>query len=73
MLRCAVTAVLVQLVRCYQVAISPLIGPSCRFTPTCSQYTIEVIRRYGPIRGLWLAMRRILKCHPFHPGGYDPP
>lgn len=68
-----VSAAMVKLIRLYQIGISPLLGQNCRFTPTCSQYAIEVIRRDGAIRGGWRAMRRILRCHPFHPGGYDPP
>ncbi|KAF5069885.1 putative membrane protein insertion efficiency factor [anaerobic digester metagenome] len=60
------------LIRFYQVGISPLIGPHCRFTPTCSQYAFIAISRYGIFKGTYLAVRRILKCHPFHEGGYDP-
>ena len=60
------------LIRCYQLAISPYIGAHCRFTPTCSQYAYIAISRYGAVKGLYLAVRRILKCHPFHKGGYDP-
>ncbi len=63
---------LLLLLRGYQVAISPLLPPSCRFYPTCSQYAIGVIARHGVVRGCWLALVRLLKCHPFHPGGYDP-
>ena len=59
-------------IRLYQLCISPLLPASCRFTPTCSQYAIEAIRRHGPLRGLWLAMRRILRCHPWGGSGYDP-
>ena len=73
MIKRLITAVLIQVIRFYQVGISPLIGPNCRFTPTCSQYAIEVIRKYGPLRGFYLAIRRILRCHPWNPGGYDPP
>lgn len=65
-------AVFLALIRFYQRAISPALPPSCRFTPTCSQYSYEAISRYGVWRGSWLAVRRILRCHPFHPGGYDP-
>ncbi|MCQ4935389.1 MULTISPECIES: membrane protein insertion efficiency factor YidD [Anaerotignum] len=60
------------LIRFYQVGISPLIGPHCRFTPTCSQYAFIAISRYGIFKGTYLAVRRILKCHPFHEGGFDP-
>ena len=64
--------VLVFFVRAYQLIISPLLPPSCRFTPTCSQYTLEAINRHGALRGSYLGARRLLRCHPFHPGGYDP-
>ena len=73
MIKRTMVAIMVQMIRFYQVGISPLIGPNCRFTPTCSQYAIEVIRRDGPIRGLWRTAGRILRCHPWNPGGYDPP
>ena len=63
---------LIWLIRGYRAFISPLYPPTCRFHPTCSQYAIEAVDRFGPIRGSWLAIRRILRCHPFHPGGYDP-
>ena len=69
----AVAAILMALIRFYQIAISPLIGPNCRFTPTCSQYALEVIKKEGPLKGSYRAVRRILKCHPWHPGGHDPP
>lgn len=59
-------------VRFYQRAISPLTPPSCRFTPTCSAYALEALQRYGAARGSWLAIRRLLRCHPFCKGGYDP-
>ena len=59
-------------IRFYQLVISPLFPPTCRFYPTCSQYAIEAIRKKGVLRGVWLAIKRIAKCHPFHPGGYDP-
>ena len=64
--------VFLALIRFYQVAISPLKPPSCRFTPTCSQYAIEAIKKYGPFKGLYLAIRRILRCHPWGGSGYDP-
>ena len=63
---------LIYLVRFYQKFISPLKGPTCRFYPTCSQYSIEAIRKYGALKGIDLTIRRLFKCHPFHPGGYDP-
>jgi putative membrane protein insertion efficiency factor len=64
--------VCLSLIRGYRVFISPWSGPACRFEPTCSQYAIEAIMRYGTLRGLGLAALRLLKCHPFHPGGEDP-
>jgi putative membrane protein insertion efficiency factor len=67
-----VRAVLIALIRGYQLVISPMLPPSCRFTPTCSAYTLEAIRRYGALRGSYMGVRRLLRCHPFHPGGYDP-
>ncbi|NMG59166.1 membrane protein insertion efficiency factor YidD [Geitlerinema sp. P-1104] len=60
------------LIRAYRLFISPWTLPSCRFQPTCSTYAVEAIERFGPWRGGFLALRRILRCHPFHPGGYDP-
>ncbi len=60
-------------IRLYQLLISPLLGPSCRFTPSCSCYAATCIERFGALRGTWLASRRLLKCHPFGPHGYDPP
>ena len=59
-------------VRIYQRFISPLTPPSCRFTPTCSQYAIEALRKYGPFKGSWLALKRLLRCHPLGGRGYDP-
>lgn len=59
-------------IRFYQIFISPLKPPTCRFYPTCSAYAIEAIKKKGPVKGTWLAIKRIAKCHPFHPGGYDP-
>lgn len=64
---------LISLVRFYQRAISPLLGANCRFMPTCSQYMIEAIQKYGVIRGVLKGTWRICRCHPFTPGGYDPP
>lgn len=60
------------LLRGYQKVISPALPPSCRFTPTCSQYALEAVTRYGVLRGGWLGVRRLVRCHPFHPGGFDP-
>lgn len=60
------------LIRSYQLLISPLLGPRCRFYPTCSQYCREAVVRHGVLRGLYLGGRRICRCHPYHPGGYDP-
>jgi len=64
---------LLGLVRLYQLLISPFLGPVCRFHPSCSRYTAECLRLHGALRGSFLGARRILRCHPFHPGGYDPP
>lgn len=64
--------VLKLLIRAYQVLISPLFPPSCRFTPTCSSYAIQAVDKYGAAKGSWLALRRIGRCHPWNPGGYDP-
>jgi uncharacterized protein len=59
-------------VRAYQVALSPILGGACRYYPSCSHYAIEALERHGARRGGWLAVRRILRCHPFRPGGFDP-
>ena len=64
--------VLLSMSRFYRLFISPLKSPCCRFIPTCSEYALEAIQKYGAIKGSWLAVKRILKCHPFHKGGYDP-
>lgn len=55
----------------YRLAISPALGPRCRFHPTCSEYALEAVARFGAVRGVWLALRRIARCHPWHPGGVD--
>lgn len=71
-LRKATVFPLVLLVRFYQVCISPFTPSSCRFTPTCSQYALEALRKHGLFKGSWLALRRILRCHPWGGSGYDP-
>ena len=63
---------LILFVRAYQLVLSPLLGGQCRYYPTCSAYAIEAIERHGGLRGTWLAARRIGRCHPFRPGGFDP-
>lgn len=60
------------LIRAYQYAIRPLLGANCRFAPSCSDYAAEAIAKHGSLKGVWLASRRILRCHPYHAGGYDP-
>lgn len=66
------TGLLIALVRRYQRWVSILLPPRCRFHPTCSSYALEALQEHGAARGGWLAVRRIARCHPFHPGGYDP-
>lgn len=60
------------IIRAYRATLSPLLPPSCRYEPTCSQYALEAIEKYGAAKGGWLAVRRVLRCHPFARGGYDP-
>jgi putative membrane protein insertion efficiency factor len=67
-----VRRILVAIIRAYQYALAPWWGRQCRFTPTCSHYAIEALERHGALSGSWLALRRILRCHPWNPGGYDP-
>ena len=63
---------LLALIQVYRYALSPFLGQRCRFYPSCSAYAAEALTRYGPLRGSWLAIKRVLRCHPFHPGGHDP-
>ncbi|MGD2215684.1 MAG: membrane protein insertion efficiency factor YidD [Gemmatimonadales bacterium] len=62
----------VTVVRGYQVVVSPLLPPACRYTPSCSQYAIDALKRHGALKGTWLAVRRLARCHPFRAGGHDP-
>ncbi len=64
--------ILLGAIKLYKYAISPLLPDSCRFVPTCSEYSAEAIEKYGAVKGSYLSLRRILRCHPFHSGGYDP-
>jgi len=66
------TRILLFFVKAYQYLISPMLGPSCRFTPTCSEYAVQALKKYGAIKGLWLSGKRVSRCHPWHDGGYDP-
>jgi putative membrane protein insertion efficiency factor len=67
------TAALIAGVRFYQICLRPLLPPACRFTPSCSEYMILAVQKYGPLRGAWRGTKRICRCHPFNAGGYDPP
>lgn len=67
-----IKGILKGLIKLYQRWISPLKKPSCRFYPSCSQYAIDALSKYGALKGSWMTVKRISKCHPFHPGGYDP-
>lgn len=71
-MRHIVQLVVLQLLRAYKWAISPLFPPACRYVPTCSEYAMEAVERYGALRGGWMAIVRLLRCHPFARGGYDP-
>lgn len=71
-IRAAISWIIIAIVRAYRLCISPLLGPKCRFQPSCSEYVIEAVRKYGPIRGVWRGFKRICRCHPWNEGGYDP-
>ena len=64
--------ILIFIVKIYQKLLSPFLPNSCRFYPTCSHYSVEALQKYGAVKGGWLSVKRISRCHPFHPGGYDP-
>lgn len=64
--------VLIRLIEMYQLLLSPFFGQQCRFSPTCSQYALDAINKHGALRGAYYAVRRLLRCHPWHPGGHDP-
>lgn len=66
------TRLLLLLIKAYQYLISPMLGPSCRFTPSCSEYAAQALKKYGAPKGLWLSIKRVGRCHPWHDGGYDP-
>jgi putative membrane protein insertion efficiency factor len=67
-----VAGLLIAVIALYRRVVSPLLGPHCRFVPSCSEYALEAVRRYGALRGTWLAVRRVARCHPWSPGGVDP-
>ncbi|WP_456379892.1 membrane protein insertion efficiency factor YidD [Thiolapillus sp.] len=67
-----VKRLLIALVHGYQLLISPFLGQNCRYMPSCSAYTIEAMEKHGPLKGIWMGMKRVGRCHPFHEGGYDP-
>jgi hypothetical protein len=71
--RAVLESILILAVRGYQIMLRPLLPSCCRFTPSCSEYFIGAVRKYGPLRGPWKGICRIARCHPWHPGGYDPP
>ena len=65
-------ALIIRLIKIYQYLISPWLAPTCRFTPSCSHYALEAVNKYGAAYGSWLSVKRVLRCNPWHPGGYDP-
>jgi len=67
-----VSKIFIVIIRFYQLSISPILGQNCRYTPTCSQYSIEALNKYGPIKGGWLSLKRIFSCHPWGGHGHDP-
>jgi hypothetical protein len=67
-----IKSMLLGLLRVYRYVVSPVLGRNCRFHPSCSEYALEAVERHGALRGGWLAIKRVGRCHPFHPGGYDP-
>lgn len=67
-----VSDVLLLLLRLYKILLSPLLGPACRYVPSCSEYAAEAIKKHGPLKGFWLALKRLLSCHPWGGSGYDP-
>jgi putative membrane protein insertion efficiency factor len=69
----AMVALLIVAIRLYQITLSPLLGPACRFEPSCSRYMVESLKKYGLLKGLARGLRRVSRCHPWDPGGYDPP
>lgn len=71
-MRKLISTLLILPIRFYRAAISPMFPPACRYVPTCSQYAIEAITKYGPVKGLWLAVKRLLRCHPWGGSGFDP-
>ena len=72
MIRKVIVKIMLLPVRFYQLCISPMLPPACRFTPTCSQYAVEALSVHGPLRGTWLTIKRIMRCHPWGGSGYDP-
>lgn len=67
-----ITQLLIFIVRCYRLTVSPFLGLTCRFYPSCSVYMVEALKTYGALKGSWLGVKRLCKCHPWHPGGHDP-